>query len=291
MSGITGEKRVQQNFSKKVGLLEAKVIAINPTEEDYKEVLGLELKEDSKATEYLGTNEHGNDFLRVDVWVEDVKTSKSESPERYKLVFFLENKERENKDLTKKQYINNIGASTWTDDTNNLPDWFKEREYRVAFTGEEELYAFLRTWLSKLDYKKDATILELEWKKLMKGNVKDLQDQVNGEWCDTVGIMATVVTKEKNGEVKEYQAIYNKAFFPAYSLKNFRLIDYSSPEIIASLKVKKTKDLKPHERFVLSVLSEYGCKDFFVLKDLKEYDPNDNLVASDKPISKSGSDY
>jgi len=125
----------------------------------------------------------------------------------------------------------------------------------------------------------------------MKGNVKDLQDQVNGEWCDTVGIMATVVTKEKNGEVKEYQAIYNKAFFPAYSLKNFRLIDYSSPEIIASLKVKKTKDLKPHERFVLSVLSEYGCKDFFVLKDLKEYDPNDNLVASDKPISKSGSDY
>ena len=291
MSGITGEKRVQQNFSKKVGLFEAKVIAINPTEEEYKEVLGLELKEDSKATEYLGTNEHGNDFLRVDVWVEDVKTSKSESPERYKLVFFLENKERENKDLTKKQYINNIGASTWTDDTNNLPDWFKERDYRVAFTGEEELYAFLRTWLSKLDYKKDATILELEWKKLMKGNVKDLQDQVNGEWCDTVGIMATVVTKEKNGEVKEYQAIYNKAFFPAYSLKNFRLIDYSSPEIIASLKVKKTKDLKPHERFVLSVLSEYGCKDFFVLKDLKEYDPNDNLVASDKPISKSGSDY
>jgi len=108
MSGITGEKRVQQNFSKKVGLFEAKVIAINPTEEEYKEVLGLELKEDSKATEYLGTNEHGNDFLRVDVWVEDVKTSKSESPERYKLVFFLENKERENKDLTKNSTLTTL---------------------------------------------------------------------------------------------------------------------------------------------------------------------------------------
>jgi hypothetical protein len=49
--------------------------------------------------------------------------------------------------------------------------------------------------------------------------------------------------------------------------------------------------LKPHERFVLNVNGEYGCKDYFILKDLKEYNPEDNLVASDKAISEDGGDY
>jgi hypothetical protein len=35
-------------------LFEANVIAINPTAEEFKDILGMELKEDSKATEYLG---------------------------------------------------------------------------------------------------------------------------------------------------------------------------------------------------------------------------------------------
>lgn len=289
MSGIGGQKRENTgnggDFKKFVGLFEAKVIAVNPTAEQFKDVLGMEIKEDSKATEYLSERD-GNTVLRVDFWLEEVKNQ-----DKFKVSFFLEDKERENKDGTKQQYINEIGMCSWADDPNNLPDWFSNRDYRQAYVGEEDLYNFLRTWLCELDYRHADTTLTLEWKKLMKGNVRDLKDQVGGEWCGNVVASAIVITKDKDGEIKEYQGIYNRAFMPAYSLKNFRLVDYSDKKIIAGLQAKKSKDLKPHERFVLNMSGEYGCKDYYTFTDLREYNPDDNLVASDKVISDDGSDY
>jgi hypothetical protein len=286
---IQGDKRERQalpEISKKVGLFEARVVAINPTTEEFKEVLNIDIPEDSKATEYLGTSRDGNTFLRVDIWLEEVKKK-----DRFKVTFFLEDKERENKDGTKKQYINNIGRCAWADDPNNLAEWFAKRDYRVAFVGEEELYEFLRTWLGELDYSKESTVLQLEWKKLMKGNLKDLKSQVDGAYCTNVAALATITVKQKDGENKEYQSIYNKAFLPAYYLKNFRLINYNDPTVQSGLRAKKSKDLKPHERFVVNVTGEYGCKDYYTLRDLQEYNPDDNLVASDKTLSDDGSDF
>lgn len=289
MSAIGGVKREntgEGEFKKYVGLFEAKVIAVNPTVEQFKDVLGIELKEDSKAAEYLGESKDGNTYLRVDIWVEEVKNA-----HKFKVSFFLEDRERENKDGTKKQYINNIGNCAWADDPNNLPEWFVKRDYRIAYSGEEDLYTFLRTWLSELDYRHVDTALMLEWKKLMKGNVKDIKDQINGEWCGNVGLMATIITRVKEEETVEYQNIYNKGFLSPYSLKSFRLVDYSSPKIIEGLKAKKSKDLKPHERFVLTTTGEYGCKDYYTFKELAEYDSSDNLVASDNTLEETDSDY
>lgn len=283
---ISGNKREQKDFSLKVGLFEANVIAINPNMEQFEKLLGIELKEDSKATEYLGESKDGNIYLRLSVWLEDKK-----SGDKFNMNFFLENKERENKELTKKQYINTIGICAWADDPNNLPDWFTKREYRVAMQGEEDLYTFMRSWLGDLDYSNDTTVLELDWKKLMKGNVNEIKDQLNGEWSRDFVALATVISKEKDGEVKEYQGIYNKAFLPSYAMKFFRMINYQDPEVIEGLKKKKNRDLKVQERFVLNVTGEYGCKDFFLLKDLKDYDPSENVVSTNKPISESGSDY
>jgi hypothetical protein len=286
---IGGKKRETSQFTetvKKVGLFEAKVIAINPTPEEYKDILGIELKEDSKATEYLGESNDGNTTLRVDVWLEDVKSS-----EKLKVNFYLEDKEKENKDQTKKQYINNVGTCSWADDPNNLPKWFADREYRIAFVGEEELYNFLKTWLGELDYRDAETTLQLEWKKVMKGNLKDLKSQIGGEYCTNFVSLATIKTVIKEDDTKEYQSVYNKAFLPSYTMKQFRLIDFSKQEVLSGLRAKKSKDLKPHERFVLNITGEYGCKDFYTFKDLKDYNPEDNLVSSDKPMSDDGDDF
>ena len=289
MSGIGGNKRQstgESNFSKKVGLFEAKVVAINPTIEEFKDKLGIELKEDSKAIEYLGMSQDGNKTVRIDVWLEEVKNK-----DKFKVAFFLENKERENKDGTKKQYINSVGSCSWADDENNLPKWFTEREYRVAYMGEEDLYNFMRTWLGDLDYRDAETTLQLDWSKLMKGNTKDLRDQINGEWCTNIVALATVKTVEKDGELKEYQGVYNKAFLPAYTLKQFRLIDFSNSNTLKQLREKKSKDLKPHERFVLNITGEYGCKEFYTFKDIADYNADDNLVASDKVLEEDDSDF
>ena len=291
MSNIGGEKRQSpvfddKEFVKKVGLFEAKVIAVNPTTEEYADVLGRQLKEDSKATEYLGTSKDGNARLRLDFWLEEVKTQ-----EKFKLTFFIENKEKENKDQTKKQYINNIGRCTWADSPNNLPTWFKERENRVSFVGEEDLYNFLRSWLSNIDFSSKKSTLQLEFNKLIKGNVKEIKEQINGEWATNIVALATINTKETDDGTKEFQNIYNKAFLPPYSIKAFRLLDYNAAGTISGLRQKASKDLKPHERFVLNVVGEYGCKDYFTFKELKDYSSEDNLVSSDKVISEDAGDY
>ena len=127
MSTIGGVKRESAgsgentNFPKKVGLFESDVVAINPTIEEYSTVLGMDLKPDSKATDYLGTTKDGNSYLRVDVWLKQVKTENL-----FKVSFFLEDRERENRDQTKKQYVNSVGMTAWADDENNLWDWFKD---------------------------------------------------------------------------------------------------------------------------------------------------------------------
>jgi hypothetical protein len=289
MSNIGGKKKeqVQQTeYAKKVGLFEANVIAVNPNAEEYNDILGIELKEDSKAVEYLGKSQDGNITLRVDFWLEEVKNK-----DRFKVTFFLENKEKENKDATKKQYINEVGVCSWAADANDLPEWFAKRDYRVSFVGEEELYNFMRTWLGGLDYRDASTTLQLDWKSLMKGNVKDIKAQVGGEYSTSILALATIKTVVKNDENKEYQGVYNKAFLPAYNLKQFRLIDYSRADVLSGIRQKKSKDLRPHERFVLNVTGEYGCKDFYILKDMKDYNADDNLVASDSILSEDGADY
>lgn len=286
---IGGKKKEQSQLPeliKKVGLFEAKVVAINPTAEEYKELLGVDLKEDSKATEYLGTSQDGNTTLRLDVWLQNVKNG-----DKLKVTFFIEDKEKVNKDGNKQQYINSIGSTTWCDSENNLPEWFVAREYRKAYVGEDDLYNFLRTWLGNLDYRDAETTLQLDLKKLMKGNVKDLKDQIDGEWCTNIIALATVKTAIRDNETKEYQSVYNKAFLPTYAIKHFRLVDFSNPSIVESLRKKKSKDLKPHERFVINVHGDYGCKDYYILKDLKEYNPEENLVSSDKAMTSDGADY
>lgn len=288
---VGGQKRENTGgsgveFVKKVGIFEAKVIAINPTPEDYKDLLGIDLPEESKATEYLSVSTDGTSKIRVDVWLEDVKTA-----DKFKVTFFMEDSKKENKDRTKKQYINNIGISSWASSEENLPSWFVKRDFRVAYSGEAEFVEFLRMWLGGLDFMHEDTELMLEWKKVISGNLKEWKDEIGGDWCQTVGVLATVKSVEKDGEVKSYQSIYNRGFFPGYSIKNMRMIDYNNPDIIRQLGFKKSKDLKMHERFVLNVTGEYGCKDFYTFKELSVYDPEANLVESDKVISEDGADF
>lgn len=292
MSGIGGSKKEKTDFGKKVGLFAAKVLCVNPNTEEFKEILGMELKEDSKATEYLGESKEGNTTLRVDFWLEGLKDKG-----KYKTTFFLEDKKKENKTeegdgkVKKFQYINEIGQCSWADDPNNLNKWFTKREYRIANVGEEELYNFMRTWLGTLDFFKSDTTLQIEWKKLMKGNVSDIKAQVNGEYCVNIVPLAGIKTVDKDGEIKEYQSIYNKAFMPEYALKQFNLVDYDNPEVQEKLKEKEAKakldkniKLGAHERFVLNVISAYGFKDFYKFKPLADYDASENPIATNEPM-------
>lgn len=284
-SVIKGKVREQsEEIVKKIGMAEVEVIAINPTEEEFKSILGMELKENSKAATYLGESKDGNAYLRVDFWVK-----LKEGSQKFKITYFLEDKKRVNKDETKTQFINNIGICSWGEDDSNLPSWFTKREFRTAKAGEEDFYSFLRSWLGGLDYADADTELQLNWKDLMKGNVNDIKELIGCKWTTPFLILATITIKEnEDGSISEFPSVYNKAFLPAYCMRYFKEVDFEDPAILAKINTKANKDLKIHERFVSNVKGEYGCKDIYVLKPLKEYKAEDFLVSSDSAVGGDG---
>jgi len=304
IEGTKREKFPEQ--PKYIGLFKGRVIAINPDAEEFEKFMGFAPKEDTKQFDYLGESDEGNTELRIDVWLEETKERTRKNgdkvKEKFKISFFLEDTVRYNREGNKTQYINVVGKTSWADDPNNLLDWFAEREYREAKIGEEQLYGFLKVWLGNLDYESKKTILDLDWKQLMRGDVKELRDQIDGEWCNDIVCLATIKTVERDDGIVEYQNIYNSAFLPTYTIKYFENINYSDPEIIEKLKNKKLESktsenrnrlrLKAYEEFVLKVTDEdYGCKNYYILKGMQPYDPEMNLVSSEKAMSEDKPDY
>lgn len=285
MSKIKGKVREpMEDRVKQVGLVSVNVVAINPTMKEWEEDLGFSLKDDQEEFDYTGVSKDGNPYTRVDVWLK-----KEDGDGLFKTVFFLEDKIRQNKDETKTQYINNIGNCSWAEDEDGLQSWFTDRDFREAFNGEEDFYNFLRTWLGGLDYRDDETELQLDWNELMRGDLTDLKEEIGGAYAVTFVALATVVTKTKEGEdgeeeIVEYQGIYNRQFLPQYCMKHFRVRDYNDDMLTATIQSKTMKELKLHEKFVYNVTGEYGCKDFYKLSMVEDYNPDENLASTDAAL-------
>lgn len=278
ISGTKRESLETKEYPKKVGYFEGKVIAINPDAEWYNDELGMQLKEDSKATVYLGVTDEGVKTLRVDVWLQDIK-----SGDKFKTTFYLKDKAIVSKS-GKTQFITDQCSTTYAESEDYLPTWFVKRDYHVAREGEPDLCTFLATWTNINFYEDQYAKIVLEWKDLMKGNVSELRDQIEVSAKDTIVPMATVKVVETSDGVKEYQSVFNKAFMPGYGLRQIKQITVNK-DYISRISRKPAKELKVYDRFILKIAGEYGCKDFYSFTDLKEYNAADNFVASDKVIA------
>lgn len=289
---VKGKTREKVEFTKKTGFFEGKVIAINPDRESLEKLLGTTLEKDP---EYLSEDDKGIKKLSVVVWLENVLTKEKRS-----VRFFLKDVEKKNTikegeettKVPKKQYINSVGMTTWAANTDLIPDWFKERDFRVAHDGEEELYAFLTNWLGKLDLRDAEAALSFDWAKLMRGNIRDITEQIGGEYEDTVVVLSTVREVKTEGEDdKQYEQIYNRKFLPGYTMKQIRTKPITST-FITQAGAKENKKRTRLERFVLEVTDrQYGIRDFYTLGELEEYNPEKNPMATDKAFADDDLDY
>lgn len=290
---VTGKVREQKEWKKSTGFFETEVLCINPDREKLEQLLGVTLEKDP---EYLGTGEEEVEladgskkkipYTKLDLvfWLRDVKSDAKRS-----VRFYLRDLPKVNQGKTKTQYINNIGTLSWADVPDNLPEWFKERPFRVAHQGEEDLYAFVSCWLGKVDFKDPEASLDFDWVKLMKGNVKELTEQINSDYSSTVVCLSIITSSDKSGEKKEYEQIYNREFLPGYIIKDIRLKNLPDDVFIERATATEKKKRSRLQRFILSVKdAEYGIKDYFTLGELKEYDPADNIVATDTTHIKDG---
>jgi len=283
ITGNVKEKSEKGSFQKKVGFFVGKVISVNPDNE-WLESKGYELKEGSKMTQYLNEKE-GVTTLRLDFYLEE-----ESSKQLMKVSYYLEDRDKIKKDGSKQQYINEQGNSTWSDTEENLPSWFTKSEYRIAKVGEANLYDFLKTWLDDLNFADPNTVLHLDWKKLMNGNVREISEQINGAYSKPVVLNSVIQTKETDDGVVEYQKVYNGAVTQEYNMKYLRTKSFTE-DYIEKIKSAKPRDLKSFEKFIKNIVDDqYGCKDFFSLKPLHDYDPKENIVGK-REISPEDSDY
>lgn len=300
---VQGKTKENVEFTKKTGFFEGRVVAINPTKEVLEKMLGVTIE--GEEINYTSTEEiDGKEVkrCRISVWLKD--EVEREGSHGYRSVnFFLKDLNRTNSikpeevdtKVAKKQYINSIGITTWADNVDNLHDWFKERDYRVAMVGEEELYTFISCWLNKLDRKDKDTLLAFDWKRLINGNVKELTDQMNGEYDGTVVALVAVRVVDKEGEKKEYEQVYSKNFMPGLkehsTMKQIRLKKVDA-EFVAKAKATERKKRSMLQRFVLGVTdSQFGIKDYYSLGELEDYDPTKNPVAGDKVLAEDDTSY
>jgi hypothetical protein len=274
---ITATKREGFSDEKLIGVGEFEVVEFN-----------RELDKDGKEIKYTGEKD-GNTTFRVAITCKEVKSGKL-----FPLTFYLEDKEVVSKS-GKHQFINAVGRTTYADDVENLSEKFVAFPYHKARSGEPELVAFLDAWLD-ID-RKQAYDLTPNWKALMSGSVKELKDLQKTDLPRTIMAMATVRVVEKDGELKEYQQLYSRNILPGYNMKFFRTTKFT-PEKLDALReqAKDAKDtrkwLKSYEQFAVDVTDpEYGIKDAYTLDVLRPYNPEENLVATDKVLSEEDANY
>lgn len=278
-----GKIRENKEFGKIVGVFEADVLSINPTKEDLELIYGPQEKEPEYTKEKeVKLNEEGDTAIvasaRMDVYLKDKKTK-----QLVKAVFYLEDRDKTNKDGTKTQYINSAGITSWVEDESELKEWFIARDYRKAKVGEDEIYGFAKAWL-KYDFKDLGTAFNLaDFGKMIQGDFSGFSSEINGDAAQTVLGLATIRTVEKDGVMNEYQGIYNRKFLPGYNMKFFRTKKFS-PEIIEE--IRQQDKPKPYERFIMDITDEeYGVKDYFVLEEARPYVEGENTILStDSPL-------
>lgn len=178
-----------------------KVVGICPTLEELNAV-GFNFE---KEPVYI-SEENGVKKVRIDVVFKgDQVLSKA--------AFFLQDKQRINKNGDKYEIINNYGQSTWAPSVEDAlakigkggKKWFKPEGARIALIGEVALINFLRDWVNANP--EDQGKID-NYNALFNGNFKELQDYVKTLQKNTIYTLSTV----KEGK---YQSIYSNYFVRA----------------------------------------------------------------------------
>lgn len=297
---VKGKQREQKEFVKElfVGFTTVKVVAVNPNRAELNKLLSKEDSPEDKEIVYTGTDQEGNDRLRIAVWLKDDKNEKL-----FVHSFNLTNKERKNKDGDKVQLVNQTCTTSWAPylkkgdaitekvDESVIQDWFlnfttKDKEvlgpkkYRKALAGEEELATLLRSWLGRLDFMDPDTEVMVDTKKLFKENYKELRELISldpdgvftTEGIDTPFVILTGVRTDEDDNTKKYQQVWSKGFLPAGFMKYINNGNKFPTEY-----AKKIWD-----KFSKEVTGEYGFDGYTELVPLTPYDETKDISGGKK---------
>lgn len=283
------------------GIFSGRVRGINPSAEERAKIIGYEVTPSEtgvvKQPVYEEKDQDGKEVMIINFLLE------GDGPDTGKFFdarFRITDKEATNKEGTKNQYVSATGDTSWVDDPKNLEEWFvnyqEETEkgsgvyrstdakpYRKALQGEADLMNFMKAWLSNSKLSGNGILLDMKslFRNVDKFVRKELVSEINKDSSenvtDCVICLATVYTKEKDGEIKHYQNLY-KEYLPGYN-------GYTIKQVISGINTNwegvKMKGLK---KWYKAVNGEYGPKDAYSLTTLQVFHPNNHIQASNDTI-------
>lgn len=268
---IGGEKsNVSSPGGLRVGAVAGKVLWFNPTSEEFKEKLGFNT---SRVPEYSSIEDNVK-HLKLDIWFQEPATGK-----KYRCGLFLADKVHV-KENSKVRYVDHKGnSSVWVENESELPKFIRENDHWVARVGEVQLTRFLKAYTDPL--RKDYSNWErrVDWRKLMNGDVSELNKLVEQDFTTEV-LFTLSVRMGKVGEAfKAFQSVYN--------------LDFIAGDLIRFLDRTPGEPNKIYENYVKQLEHpQYGSREFFG-KDRKfmlahDYVPADNPAESNAPMIVSG---
>lgn len=226
------------------GLAVLQVVAVNPTKEMLKTLVGIETE---KEPEYITTDqETGIVSCRVDFWLKVSKDRK---------VTYKDGKTGEIKELPKDivfktsiwvkdnfRYsstgktlvINKYGQSTWAEVDDNkeikgvsdaIAKWFNTEGMRKAYQGEDELTSFLLSWLN---VSKDGECQLERTADLFKGSFAELYALFKAFPKNEIRVLLTV--RENISKSEFYQDVYTRKTSRATETKNTAWATHFSKE-------------------------------------------------------------
>ena len=285
-----GKKSEENGFKMYQGVAAFNVAAVNPNKKVLGDLTGRDIEEEP---EYIGTDENGNQFVRVTFWLKTDPMAKVNNGIELltSTSFTLVKAQRVGQSSGKIQVIDKYGRTAWA-----TPEEVKNKEvpqykngpanidhaYRAAFQGEESLVNFLISWLNipnPAKYKDGKWVMNqnagdseiiLNYAELFKGNVKELNELVSLASTYLVKAAVGIRTTDDN---KQYHQVFNRMF-----LKN-AATDYS--RLDAEITNFKSNGGAPNTEYSVEPLHEYVVEATDFSADTNNEDP----FSSDLPWS------
>ena len=210
---LTGSSNANSNGNKKlyVGLECFKVLTLNPSKAEMKEILNIEVENEPVYTK----EDNGETSTRLDFWLDN--GLEGDLNIRTKMTFFVSNKKRVNKTGDKYQLINQYGTTIWLSvsdfETNTIPEnqqWFPTAGIRRAYTGEDDLMSFLANFLNISVKKGDTCALDNIEDLVENGDVEEIRGALEAFEDNEIKVLLGV-------KDNKYQVVYTKQTMRPYA--------------------------------------------------------------------------
>ena len=298
---VTGNRKQDVSYAKHYGLAAYEILGVNLSNKDLNE-LGFYVKEEDLEKE----REFTKDKDGVDVvMIEFATRSVGDNPKLRRFSFFLEDRNNRNKEGGEKgdlfQFINDQGSVAWSKNSRvyealnpQYAEYFTGKDDslnpRPAKVGEEQFMNFMRNCMA-IDYKAGGTI-SYNTKKLFRGNVKEVEGDLETDFLSTILVATTIKLKEDETGIKEIESFHPYAFAPGSYYRTVSQKGKFTDEDVEAihLKIENNKGKQSGERKWISPLEQliakmtdknYPCKDLYYLGVVKEFTGAEHIETSD----------